>query len=498
MENIFQYYNHLGFFNPYYIENKLPYQFKPQISEVLKSKNDPNELDVTSIIGILSKGYIIGDRTLIKSVNKTPWFTKMVDDQWDSFDEIKFDEKNLDLSQIVDRLYHYLKEEVLEYIGTKKNIGVLLSGGMDSRMLAGVLDSLIKEGALTGVHIIAYTWGDLNCRDAVYSQKIAARLGWSWKHFDITAEDFINNIEMTAMRGSEYSPNHLHAMFKVRAEKDVDCILAASFGDSIGRGEYSGKSVLKLEDLRFNISNDLGFIKDKVYKKTVSAIDDDILRYWQRFPQQKKHQQIEQDYQIHYMRRCLNPCLSAINEKISVYQVFSSPKILKMIWSLDPAMRNNDIYKGLLKKFRTELGDIPWARTGLKFDDAEGVPDNYLGSYERQIYSKIINEEIFDYIKGLVLSESIQSLEVFNDRTLKKIFKIMQSPFYTYNIGLEEKLTWLASLSLFVSEYNVQHQKAQQSEDSLRDLILSDSIVLENCKFSLKTLYRRKYLKIRQ
>ncbi len=496
--NLFKYYNHLGFFNPYFIDYNSDILFSSNISKILDNKTSRNEIDNSSLLSLMSKGYIIGDGTLIKGIGKTSWNTKYEDLRWKSYTQLKFSNIKLDYQKIAKELFFLLKKELKEYIGDKKSVGVLLTGGMDSRIVAGVLDFMLKTGELKNVDIVGITWGNKNSRDVVYANKIASRLNWSWKHYDITPEDFLNNIYETANRGCEFSPNHLHGMIKVSEEKGVDCIIAGSFGDSIGRSEYSGKRVLQLEDIRSDIKNYHGYFKYDFIPKNTNKINQEVLKYWYQFPQSKPFQQIEQDYQIHYMRRMLNPCLSVINEKIPLYQAFTNPKIVQFIWSLDPEIRNDEIYKELLNLFYTDLKDIPWARTGLLFHNNEGTPDNYNKAYHKYFYSNIFNNELFDTIKELVLSENIEQLNVFNMSSLKNTFKIMKTPFYKYNSKLEQKLTWLASLALFVKKYDIVNSESLVSNTNIKDKLNSNLILKDSLVFLLKSYYRKFYLKIEE
>jgi len=471
MDKLFKYYNHLGFFNPFFIKSNKGFIINQNFSETIKSKKDEIEIDYAALIEILTKGYALGDRTIIKGINKTPWMAKPNLDltEWEYFEAPKHDEKLINIKQVSFTFLELLKTEILNYIGNKKSIGILLTGGMDSRIIAGVLDILIKDKQLEGIKVIAYTWGNTNSRDVVYAKRIAELFNWDWKHIKITSEDLLNNFKETAIRGCEYSPNHLHAMLKIREEKEIDCVLAGSFGDSIGRGEYSGKTLHSLKDVRGGINNKHGIFKYNIINKYKEEINKDILNYWEKYPQNKPYQQIEQDNQIHYMRRMLNPCLSVINEKISLFQVFSNPVVFGYIWSLNPELRNNNIYKELLSLFKTDLSQIPWARTGLLFDETQGVPDLFDKTHHS--YSKYLYEDLNEHVKTLVLSKNIKNLNIFNMKALEDIFKYMKSSLYYQDSNLEEKLLWLASLSLFIDMYAVEIKKVINNPSPFNDII---------------------------
>lgn len=491
---LFNKYNYLGFFNPYYvlIENK--FLIKNNIPDTIINKKGNTIIDEVSIIEILTKNYILGDRTIIKEVFKTPWLAKPNKDctKWDYYKGLTFETEKFSKDEISNKLFDLLKEEIISYVKGKKNIGILLSGGMDSRIIAGVLDSLIRNNEIKDVKVNAYTWGNKNSRDVVYAKIIAKKLGWKLKHYELKSEDLLENILETAKRGCEYAPTHLHAMLKIRDEKDVDCILAGSFGDSIGRGEYSGKKVLELTDLRKNINNRFGFFKDGVIKRNMESIDMDIELYRKLFPQIEKHQQIEQDYQIHYWRRMLNPCMSVINDKTPLYQCFTSPELVKFIWSLNPALRNNDIYKELLVKFKTDLTDIPWARTGIKYGESDGIPDEY--DKDHHSYSKFINEDIYEEIKSLALSKNITYLNIFNMKAIENTFKIMKTQNYIRDIRVENKLIWLASLSRFIDLYNIDLTPTFKNKNNLNDYF-NTFIPLKNNIVNIGKGFYRKIIK---
>src|SRR5690606_25871175 len=105
-------------------------------------------------------------------------------------------------------------------------------------IVASVLRQLQLSGQYTGA-VTALTWGLEASRDVQYAARITELYQWNFKHFNLTADMLLHNIEVTAAMGAEFSPVHLHAMPQIAGLDGLDCILAGSYGDSIGRGEYS-------------------------------------------------------------------------------------------------------------------------------------------------------------------------------------------------------------------------------------------------------------------
>lgn len=107
----------------------------------------------------------------------------------------------------------------------------------------------------------------------------------------------------------------------------------------------------------------------------------------------------------------------------------------------------------MLKEFITRLDDIPWSRTGLQYGQGNGIPDKYLKDHHS--YVNIIRREIFYELQNLVLSNEIKQLNIFNQRALKTLLKIVKHfPSQdTYYPGI---ILWLASLAEMVRIYNLQ------------------------------------------
>lgn len=477
---MFKNYNHLGFHNPYFIWHDGRLEIEKRFPDIVRRKGSPLELDIASVIQFLMKSYMLGDRTILKNVYKTPWMAKPNKkmNRWD-YHKIKVHQnKKESASFVAEELFIKLQEEIANYIGTSKKIGILLSGGMDSWIVAGTLDYLIKRNHLPNITVKAFTWGNSNSRDVIYSKIIAERLGWEWKHLTVSQESVMHNINVAADYGCEYSPIHLHAIPQIKKERGLDCFLAGSFGDSIGRAEYEGIKVMNLKSPLNRFRNFGNILKFRAYKNHITDSINDIKQYHKLYPQQFKYQLYESDMQIHYMRRKLNPCMAVLDETAPVYQAFTSPVIFEFMWSIDPAYRSDKIYEYLMKLFDTELNDIPWARTGIKYGQNDGEKDNYEKVHHS--YDHIINSDLFEFIEDKVLSPAIQRLGIFNKTSLYTLLKLLKITPKGYNIVYGERLCWIASLALMVEKYDISQNEFYSSDarDLINGMILCPAEVL--------------------
>lgn len=483
---MFSRYNYLGFNNPYYTEIGGSFFITEKFSDVLAKIND-RVIDPTSIVELLNKSYIFADRTMVKEVLRTPWHAKPNNDltEWDYCLPPTHAKKVLEEEEVATTLFKKICLEIKHYVGNNKRIGVLLSGGMDSRMVAGALDSLIKSQELQGIEVVGLTWGDDGTRDVVYAEEIARRLNWHWKHYKVDGEALLQNIDETAVHGCEYSPIHLHAIPQIRDDNSLDIILAGSYGDSVGRAEFSGKGVRELRPIDHSMRNVLGLIKPDVYKNSLKEMADDISSYHRLFPAKEPYMQNEMDYELHYMRRMLNPCMELLNENSTICQVFTHPDVFGYMWSIAPEKRNNLVYKHMMGLFKTDLSDIPWSRTGVVYEEI-GEPDKYRKRHHS--YATIIQKEIFNTLKDEILSGKLEELNVLNMGNVKMLLSLYEKLPIAENIYIAEKLIWLASLSKMVSLYNVKPLGSSSRKDCslFSKVSLSGEYLLRKMKNVLK------------
>jgi asparagine synthase (glutamine-hydrolysing) len=200
--------------------------------------------------------------------------------------------------------------------------------------------------------------------------------------------------------------------------------------------------------------------------------------------------QNELDYQLHYMRRMLNPCMDIFNQKMVFCQVFSSPEVYGFMWSLNPEKRNDKVYKYMQREFVTNLEDIPWARTGIGFGEKNGVPDTYLKRHHT--YVEIIQNEILQDIKNCVLTEDFKKTGIFRYKSIKILFTLIKH-FPMNSLYYLEKVIWLASLAEMIKLYKINVKE----KEAIPKLVSSEySIVKEYLKRYLRNRtgsYLRKF-----
>jgi hypothetical protein len=489
---MFKYFNHLGYNNPYYINNNGKFEIQKSFPEIIKSQLQSLVVDPVAVTEMINKGFFLADRTILQGIKKTPWQAKPNEElnQW-IFAEAPKHGYLKHTENIAEVFFQKICSEIELYIGNKTRVGILLSGGMDSRMVAGALDFLIKTGNLKNVKVTGLTWGNEGTRDVVYAKEIAQRLGWHWKHYKVTTENLKNNITETAVNGCEYSPFHLHAIPQIRDDNDdIEVILAGSYGDSVGRAEYSGENVRNLKPLNDGIRNIGRIIQKNIYNDSLMHIHQDIDLYHIHFPRKEMYMQYELDYQLHYMRRMLNSCMQLLTEKMEFYQVFTHPAVFGYMWSIHPEKRNDLVYENMLNLFKTNLKDIPWARTGLPYGNANGTPDAFFKEHHN--YGQQINQILFEQIDLNISLHHLDKLGIFNMNAVKTLITLLRK-YPTSNRFFLDRIFWLISLSEMCLHYDINgiQQNLSSENDNLIPFTIHYEYLKTNTLFSGKNYVKK-------
>lgn len=430
------------------------------ILDVISGSVSENNWDPTAFLSFNSFNYVCGDRTLFQQVRRQPWLSSITEEGdvtlnsipqhgrlWKSFDEI------------ADVFIELLCEEAEMVCRNRKDIYILLSGGLDSRVIAGILSKLRREERIMG-EITAVTWGRDNCRDVVYARDTADVLGINWHHIDFKPEHVVENVELTARYlGGLISPNHLHRMGWFKQVDPDALVLAGSYGDSIGRAEFSGNHLLQLKHLQ--PSNPFGLIREEVFAYAHKQLQEDLVALHQRAYQQPEYAVCEHEQQGYYMRGLINHAMSLIDHYCDSYQIFTSPSVYSYMWSLHPSLRGDEVYALALERLDSQLARVPWARTnralrGKTLRAQSGLHtsfqdyNNWVGGPVFAELSHLIDPDwfaetnIFDPEKVLWLNQMVKNSKAKKTASISMIF---------------ERWLWLASVRRFAEHVQLSGKK---------------------------------------
>ncbi|MGQ9782930.1 MAG: asparagine synthase-related protein [Armatimonadota bacterium] len=387
--------------------------------EIIKAvSEDARVIDATAVLELLYSNYILGDRTLIRGIQRMPWHAELRGDGClVRLPRIPHSENYAEPGEIASNLCALLEEELWDVCRSVKHIWVLLSGGLDSRIVAGVLKRI--EPSLKS-SISCVTWGLPKSRDVVYATRIASWYDWDLVHINYDAELLWSNILRAAVwGGAEVAGIHLHGSDWFRNASPDDLVIAASFGDGIGRGEYNSQHLLTIRP-RYP-ENVYELVHSSLVKHCVLEARQDLQSAWVGEEHSPGWVRAELDMHENYIRRMICHAMDYIRQFCRLHQAFTSDKVVSYVWSLSPVCRNDDIYCCLLKDLDSRLYSLPWARTGVAFDGTIEYDSSLSKHYH--CAGQWLRNELKERLEELVFSRDLFELGVLNAPAVWRLWK---------------------------------------------------------------------------
>ncbi len=371
-----------------------------------------------AILSAISFHYAVGDMTLLEEIRRDPWLSRIDEGQEPYLLDIPPHGRRIEKTEtIAGNLLEKLRDEAAGACRGRDDIYILLSGGLDSRIVASTVARLYDEGRIKN-RPAAVTWGLENSRDYQYGRAVARTLGLEWIHIDIGPGTLIENIELSALNGNLLPPSDLHCLSWFRRLSPASLVLAGSYGDSIGRGEYSGQHLLELR--YHNPSNLFGLVRAELCAPAARRVEKELTALRGRGAGRPVYAVCELEQQAHYMRGMIHQAISIVSSWCDVYQLFTDPSVYSYIWSIHPSLRGNAIYASLLELLDRRLARIPWARTNRAMS---GKTVGRLGGLQKEFhnYSDWISGELYKRISEYVDPAWFASTGIFNGDKVERL-----------------------------------------------------------------------------
>lgn len=405
--------------------------------------------DPASILSMVSFTYSCGDRTLLRKVARQPWLSSIQGDGTVSLVDVPPHGRNwIEPDEAARNLEGLLRAEMEKACSGRSEIYLLLSGGLDSRIVAAIAALLYGEGSLP-CKPCAVTWGLSDSRDVVYARRTAEILGLNWHHIPIGPHNLLENIDLSAEMGCLVPPNDLHCMSWFKQVPHDAIVLAGSYGDSVGRAEFRGSHLLQLNPLQpVNMFN---LIRAHILDSAGEGIADELTRLRARTPGSPPYVLCEHEAQGHYMRGLIAQAMTVIHRHCPVYQMFTDPAVYSYMWSIHPSKRDNRIYSHLLMRLNQRLARLPWARTNRALSGSTEGARKSLGK-EFHTYASWIRGPLMNDISSRLKDEWFEESGLFNVKAIEGLIRFVKddihngtvSGFRPYSMCL-----WLCSLREF-------------------------------------------------
>jgi asparagine synthase (glutamine-hydrolysing) len=401
------------------------------------------KLDPVACLGLLNFNYPLGDRTLIQGLERMPWHATLdASGTIERRPPIPHGHRLTEPTEIATSLLDCLQEEISTYLDGHKRVWILLTGGLDSRVTAGVVHKIQNDFP---AEIHGVTWGVEKSRDVVYASRIAKRFGWEWHHLPYDETTLWENLTIAAeWGGAEVAGVHLHAEKELCSlVSSEDLVIASSWGDSIGRAEFSG---IHLLDMTMPpIANRYWLIHRSHFEECLRLATADRQLAWCTEPDCSKHIITELDSQENYMRRMIAHAMNYILQFCRLEQSFTADKTVRTMWSYSPICRQTEVYYRLLEKLDPFLFDLPWARTGVAPSGNIENDTSLKKTYHE--WGRWLRQGRHKELQDLVRHSGLSSMNVFNMSQVHQCFNLWRKQPLD-SVGLTETILQLATIEL--------------------------------------------------
>lgn len=231
----------------YYVQYRQKLQFASEMKCLLQDSVVQRRADMRSIASLLTFGTVIGDHTLFLDLAKLP-----------SGSVLEFNKEGIQIRKFWDFIYkedpakgtvqdyayelrRLLGQAVRRCLQTNCKVGLALSGGLDSRIVAGFLIQELGEGFHT------YSFGRPRCPDLAYASRVARELR-SCHHSFLTQGEYVYENADESLLLTEGMLDLLDTQATIVSKNalrsDINAIWTGFIADVLWGGSFLSQKVL--------------------------------------------------------------------------------------------------------------------------------------------------------------------------------------------------------------------------------------------------------------
>ncbi|MCX9083027.1 MAG: asparagine synthase-related protein [Candidatus Methanoperedens sp.] len=473
----------------YYSEHNGSLLFGSEVKAILEDETFERIIDDRSVADFFSFGYILGNKTFFRGIELLPPASIMtydsgrisIEQYWD-FD---FQEEPEDLPEeyYIEKSSKLVLQAVERHMKGHHRIGVPLSGGLDSRTIVASIPKKYYP-------VDTFTFGKKDCEDVKYAKMISDKLGLPQHFYEFKPIDLVSYAEKAVyLTDGMQNCIHAHRMQTYNEIREfMDVALMGWIGDS-AMGDYLHGDPSKARDkfelfkliVRFlpvdflrDLFNENYFI---VFQKNFDLSMNYILKI-----DEKANIRLSGNRLMYYnfkerQRRFISMGLVLARNSAEVRTPFSDYDFIDFILKIPPKFKvGKHIYKKMILSMFPDLADCPYQATGLPLNaPAYRQKANYLNELMKKIIneytlkifkSKLFfeknrnfhdydnwirnNDELREYITGILLEERTINRQYFNKKNIRKILDLHISGKKDYSELIGRLLTFELWNRLFI------------------------------------------------
>lgn len=459
--------------------------FAPEMKGILCDPAFRKELDLTALAEYTRFQSLLGDKTFFRGLNLLPNAsllsyqidsdTLTIQPYWD-FSEIPALPASLSFVDAVEEAGRLLKVAVDQLTEGDHRLGVYLSGGVDSRVILGLIPP--DKTPVTSI-----TYGLRECRDVDYAQQLAAQAHSRHHYFEFADGLWVKeqadfHLELTE---GFHSWIHSHGMSVLEPVRQLIDVNLTGFG--------GGQSAVDWEDPAFlQTRNDLIFSNRLFYLlsqettwPSISDIEEKSLYSPRLLPEMRDRAydsflaELARFNHLPHLQRAAYFALCNPDRRLfQYYTVFSRSHVeqrfpfydyryFEFVYALPPDMLfNRKLRRAIILKMMRPLARVPYNKDDLPITDYEPARitakllqkgKNYINRRLTRLfperstlyadYENWLRQELHSWGEAILLGEPTLQRDIFNPEFLAALWNHHQSGWETNTIGkLAPLMTW--------------------------------------------------------
>jgi asparagine synthase (glutamine-hydrolysing) len=247
-----------GLYPLYYAHYDSKLVFAPEMKGILCDPHFRKELDLTALAEYMRFQQLLGQKTFFEGLELFPNASVLsyqletdqldITSYWD-FSKVPELSENVSYEEVLGEAGRLLRRAVNRMVSGPYRVGVYLSGGLDSRTMLGLIDC-------NHFPVTSITYGQKNCRDVVYAERIARKVGSDHHWFEFKSGEWVKewadfHFELTE---GFHSWIHSHGMSTLpQAREVIDINLTGwAFDTSVGGHWWDPLLTCVPDDVAFN------------------------------------------------------------------------------------------------------------------------------------------------------------------------------------------------------------------------------------------------------
>lgn len=212
----------------YGIDSERTLHFGSQVSCVLQAPGISRQLDTAAVLEFCANQRVFGDKTYHEGVKTLPPGSSLrfrdgraqTSEYW----ALNYSPEQASLDEHAERLAVTVKRAVRRLSARGGRLGILLSGGLDARMMAAAAD----------VDTICFTFGDYENFETSVARRIAQARGFEFRFLQRPPDQYADMLDLAVEIGSGMHPfNHAHALGLIGSIEPECDVLTHGYGTEI-------------------------------------------------------------------------------------------------------------------------------------------------------------------------------------------------------------------------------------------------------------------------